>query len=74
MTLWDTIREALTYAAEDYAERADIESKYRDGGDEPGEEEAGYHEAANRYSWALEMMAKAERAGHRPLWLNEEVQ
>ena len=74
MNLWDTIREALTYATEDYAERANIESKHRDENDEPEEEEAGYITASNHYLRALDMMAEAERAGHRPLWLSEEVE
>jgi hypothetical protein len=74
MNLWDTIREALTYAAEDYAERANIEAKHRDEDDEPDEEEAGYREASDRYSAALAMMDEAQRSGYRPLWLNEEVQ
>lgn len=55
-TLLETIREALSYAAEDYAERADIESKHRADDDEPDEDEEGYRDAANLYSAALEQL------------------
>lgn len=73
-TMREAIRNALSYAAEDYAERANIESKHRDEDEEPGEEEAGYREAADEYSAALAQLDGLRRRGHEPLWMGEEVQ
>lgn len=58
LDLMATIRDALDYAAEDFAERANIEAKHRpdDGDPEEGSEEAEYIATANRFSAALEAL------------------
>ena len=73
-TMLQAIRNALSYAAEDYAERANIESKHRADDDEPDEEEDEYREASDEYSAALDRLDALMRRGHKPLWMDEEVQ